>query len=379
MPLVSSREAGVEASTETMRFGDDDFIILLLYVDDMLIVGKNIGRIAQLKRDLSKSFAMKDLGPAKQILVTRIFRDRAVDSLMYAMVCTRPDLAHAVGVVSRFLSNPDKKHWEAVKWIFRYLRATEACKELLWLKRFLQELGFKQQGYDVLCDNQSAIHLAKNSMSPIIVDFSPVTYFREATCRQYEENLCNRGGYCNFTHLKKINKDLRRQLFRRRRRSRSRSRSPLRHRNHDDRPQGSGRGGSDRGGSGGYSERHSERSRWPRSRTPGRRSGRSRSPGGKRNRSPVREGSAERRAKIEQCDRPVSAAVPKVMVTRPRHAHSLNTKSNSTIRRHKTRSQSSKTSNSSPKVTAAKAQVVSIAKGKKGKMSMETKTSHSRP
>lgn len=39
----------------------------------------------------------------------------AVGSLMYAMVCTRPDLAHAVGVVSRFLSNPGKKHWEAVK------------------------------------------------------------------------------------------------------------------------------------------------------------------------------------------------------------------------------------------------------------------------
>ncbi|GKA23616.1 retrovirus-related pol polyprotein from transposon TNT 1-94 [Tanacetum coccineum] len=57
-------------------FGDDDFIILLLYVDDMLIVGKNIGRIAQLKQDLSKSFAMKDLGPAKQILGIRIFRDR---------------------------------------------------------------------------------------------------------------------------------------------------------------------------------------------------------------------------------------------------------------------------------------------------------------
>ncbi|KAJ0793963.1 putative transcription factor C3H family [Helianthus annuus] len=41
---------------------------------------------------------------------------------------------------------------------------------------------------------------------PIIVDFSPVTDFREATCRQYEENVCNRGGYCNFMHLKKINK-----------------------------------------------------------------------------------------------------------------------------------------------------------------------------
>jgi hypothetical protein len=273
------------------RFGDDDFIILLLYVDDMLIVGKNAERINQLKIELSKSFAMKDLGPAKQILGIRITRDRAskklhmsqeqyiekvlrrfnmdkakvvssplttnfkltdrdcpsskkeieemdripyasaVGSLMYAMVCTRPDIAYAVGVVSRFLSNPGEKHWEAVKWILRYLRgtsklgitfgngepmlvgytdsdmagnkdnmkstsgylmtfaggavswqsrlqkcvalstteaeymaATEACKELLWLKRFMQELGFMQQRYVVLCDNQSTIHLAKNSM-----------------------------------------------------------------------------------------------------------------------------------------------------------------------------------------------------------------------
>ena len=48
----------------------------------------------------------------------------AVGSLMYAMVCTRPDIAHAVGVVSRFLSNPGKEHWAAVKWILRYLRGT---------------------------------------------------------------------------------------------------------------------------------------------------------------------------------------------------------------------------------------------------------------
>jgi hypothetical protein len=43
---------------------------------------------------------------------------------MYAMVCTRPDIAHAVGVVSRYISNPGKQHWEAVKWILRYLKGT---------------------------------------------------------------------------------------------------------------------------------------------------------------------------------------------------------------------------------------------------------------
>ena len=48
----------------------------------------------------------------------------AVGSLMYAMVCTRPDIAHAVGVVRRYLSNPSREHWEAVKCILRYLKAT---------------------------------------------------------------------------------------------------------------------------------------------------------------------------------------------------------------------------------------------------------------
>ena len=33
-----------------------------------------------------------------------------IGSLMYAMVCTRPDIAHAVGVVSKFLENPGKEH-----------------------------------------------------------------------------------------------------------------------------------------------------------------------------------------------------------------------------------------------------------------------------
>ena len=48
----------------------------------------------------------------------------AVDSLMYAMVCTRPYITHAVGVLSRFMSKLRKEHWIAVKWVFRYLRGT---------------------------------------------------------------------------------------------------------------------------------------------------------------------------------------------------------------------------------------------------------------
>ncbi|MCO5607397.1 hypothetical protein L7F22_061593 [Adiantum nelumboides] len=49
----------------------------------------------------------------------------ACGSLMYAMVATRPDIAYAVGVVSRFMSNPGKKHWEVVKGVLRYLNGTK--------------------------------------------------------------------------------------------------------------------------------------------------------------------------------------------------------------------------------------------------------------
>jgi hypothetical protein len=47
-----------------------------------------------------------------------------VRNLMYAMVCPRPDIVHAVGVVSRYMNNLGNEHWEAVKWILRYLRVT---------------------------------------------------------------------------------------------------------------------------------------------------------------------------------------------------------------------------------------------------------------
>eukprot|EP00253_Pinus_taeda_P027130 PITA_27130 len=56
--------------------------------------------------------------------MSRVPYASAVGSLMYAMVCTRPDIAHAVGVLSRFMSKPGKEHWTAVKRVFRYLRGT---------------------------------------------------------------------------------------------------------------------------------------------------------------------------------------------------------------------------------------------------------------
>jgi len=166
------------------RYDQVKYIILLLYVDGMLIVGYDKNKINRLKKDLGSKFAMKDLGPAQQILGMRILRDRknkrlwlsqekyikkvldkynmkdaklvgtpfaahfklstelcssndkekeemskipyasTVGYLMYAVVCTQSDIAYSGGVVSRFLANPSKQHWEAIKWILRYLKGT---------------------------------------------------------------------------------------------------------------------------------------------------------------------------------------------------------------------------------------------------------------
>jgi hypothetical protein len=56
--------------------------------------------------------------------MSRVPYASAIGSLMYAMVCTRPDIAHAVGVLSRYMSKLGKEHWTTVKRVFRYLCGT---------------------------------------------------------------------------------------------------------------------------------------------------------------------------------------------------------------------------------------------------------------
>jgi hypothetical protein len=52
----------------------------------------------------------------------RVPYSSTVGNFMYVMVFTKLDIAHGVGVVRRYMNNPDKENWEEVKWIFRYLR-----------------------------------------------------------------------------------------------------------------------------------------------------------------------------------------------------------------------------------------------------------------
>ncbi|KAL5555231.1 hypothetical protein UlMin_037467 [Ulmus minor] len=68
----------------------------------------------------------------------------AVGSLMYAMVCTRPDLAYSASLVSRFMSNPGGGHWEAVKWILRYVKG---ASDVGLLYKQCEGSGAKLMGY----------------------------------------------------------------------------------------------------------------------------------------------------------------------------------------------------------------------------------------
>ncbi|GJR00009.1 zinc finger, CCHC-type containing protein [Tanacetum coccineum] len=141
-------------------------VIICLYVDDMLIFGTDQDQVNKTKEFLSSNFDMKDLGEAEVILGIRIKRgnngisisqshyiekiltkfnfancspvytpvdptvkfrpnkgtlvsqleySRAIGCLMYAMISTRPDIAFAVGKLSRYTSNPSALHWQALE------------------------------------------------------------------------------------------------------------------------------------------------------------------------------------------------------------------------------------------------------------------------
>jgi len=48
----------------------------------------------------------------------------AVGSLMYATACTRPYLSQVMSMVSRYMHDPSRDHWEAVRWILQYIKGT---------------------------------------------------------------------------------------------------------------------------------------------------------------------------------------------------------------------------------------------------------------
>lgn len=167
--------------------------------------------INKIKKALSEGFEMKDMGAASRILGIDIIRDRkegvlylsqsdylekvlhrfkmsearpvstpmgahfklasvieeeecvdidrvpyasAIGSIMYAMVGTRPDVAQAIGVLSRFMSRPGKIHWTAVKWLLRYLKGSTDLKLVFTKEKDFRVQGFSDSGYDADLDRR---------------------------------------------------------------------------------------------------------------------------------------------------------------------------------------------------------------------------------
>ncbi|KAM1263711.1 hypothetical protein ACFX2G_029302 [Malus domestica] len=169
-----------------MKVSGSSFIILILYVDDILLATNSQSLLSETKSFLQRNFEMKDLGEATYVLGIEIKRDRRrgllglsqrgyiekvlkrfnmsscgttevpiskgeklsklqcpkndlerkimedkpyaslVGSLMYAQVCTRPDLAFIISVLGRLQSNAGEAHWNAAKRVLRYLQRTKA-------------------------------------------------------------------------------------------------------------------------------------------------------------------------------------------------------------------------------------------------------------
>ena len=87
-----------------VKFFGNSYIILLLYVDDMLIVESSIEEINILKKQLLKQFAIKDLGAVKQILGMRIIRDKANSTLKLSQS------EYVKKILSRFNMNRSGAH-----------------------------------------------------------------------------------------------------------------------------------------------------------------------------------------------------------------------------------------------------------------------------
>ena len=80
----------------------------------------------------------------------------AFGSLMYAMVATQLDISHDVGVVSRFMHNPGRSHWNAVNHVFRYLAGTKDYDILFGPNSTLGIVGYIDSDFAGCVDNRKS-------------------------------------------------------------------------------------------------------------------------------------------------------------------------------------------------------------------------------
>ncbi|RVW60687.1 Retrovirus-related Pol polyprotein from transposon TNT 1-94 [Vitis vinifera] len=162
---------------------------LVLYVDDILLATNDKGLLHEVKQFLSKNFDMKDMGEASYVIGIKIHRDRFQgilglsqetyinkvlerfrmkncspsvspivkgDSRKFDVcsVCTRPDIAFAVGMLGRYQSNPGINHWKAAKKVMRYLQGTKDYKLMYRRTSNLEVVGYSDLDFAGCVDSR---------------------------------------------------------------------------------------------------------------------------------------------------------------------------------------------------------------------------------
>ncbi|GJV39256.1 retrovirus-related pol polyprotein from transposon TNT 1-94 [Tanacetum coccineum] len=112
---------------------------------------KSLYRLKQALRQCKKQAPKRRELPDKMMLKVP-YCLQLFGSVMYTMVCTRPDITHAVGIVSRFMSNPGREHWKSVKWRLRYLKGTSKATLCFSRKEVVLE-GFSDSDYGGCLDS----------------------------------------------------------------------------------------------------------------------------------------------------------------------------------------------------------------------------------
>ncbi|KAK8584146.1 hypothetical protein V6N12_068394 [Hibiscus sabdariffa] len=203
---------------------------LILYVDDILIIGNDIPTLQSIKAWLSSCFSTKDLGEAAYILGVKIYRDRsrrllglsqstyidkvlkrfsmeeskkgflplrhgislskemypstsqerermsrvpyasAIGLIMYAMICTRPDLSYALSMTSRYQANPGESHWVAVKNILKYLRRTKDVFLVYGGEEQLSIKGYTDASFQTDKDDVGELTVSLLTLPPVFDD-----------------------------------------------------------------------------------------------------------------------------------------------------------------------------------------------------------------
>ncbi|GKB87384.1 putative RNA-directed DNA polymerase [Tanacetum coccineum] len=166
-----------------LKMSGSNFIILVLYVDDILLASNNIDLLHESKRFLSRNFDMKDLGEASYVIGIEIHQDRANGILGLSQKAyierklNRFNMQHCSPIVShvikgdvfgsyhclktevkyeemRFQSNPGLLHWKAAKKVLRYLQGTKEYKLSYTRSNNLEVIGYSDSDF-VKCKDTS--------------------------------------------------------------------------------------------------------------------------------------------------------------------------------------------------------------------------------